>query len=296
MRPQRILGLVVLAVLCLASTARAQDVGRLVDLDGTVEVVRRGTVLPASVGSAVHLGDTVRTRRPGHARLVLTDGSVLNLGTDTSLVVDEQVFQPAGGTLRSIIRLVEGTTRALVGTHYSQPDAVYELNTPTAVVGVRGTEFVTVFDPIAQVTDVLGVAGSVVVHSVLDRVKNEVVLGPRELTVVAAGRYPTTPIRIPDALYNQYLEGLDFIGQGQPESLTVSMPSVYQVPPPWALPPEGPGAAGAGAPLLGPSGGGAGFPQFPASGTGPRDFAHESQPQPPGAIPVNLTGELGVKF
>ena len=296
MRPQRILGVVVLAVLCLAGAARAQDIGRLVDLDGTVEIVRTGAVVPASVGSAVHLGDAVRTRRPGRARLVLADGNVLNLGVDTVLVVDEQVFRPASSTVRSIIRLLQGTTRALVSNYYSQPDTVYELNTPTAVVGVRGTEFVAVFDPIGKVTDVLGVTGTVVVHSVLDRVKNEVVLGPRELTVVAAGRYPTAPIRVPDALYDQYLEGLDFIGQGQPESLTVSMPSVYQVPPPWALPPEGPGAAGAGTALLGPSGGGAGFPQFPATGTGPRDGAHESQPQPPGAIPVNLTGELGVKF
>jgi hypothetical protein len=296
MRPQRILGLVVLAVLCLAGAAVAQDVGRLVDLDGTVEIVRSGAVLPASVGSAVHVGDVVRTRRPGGARLVLGDGSVLNLGTETALVIDDQVFRPAGGVVRSIARLLQGTTRALVGHYYNQPDAVYELNTPTAVVGVRGTEFVVVFDPIGKVTDVLGVTGTVVVYSALDRVKNEVVLGPRELTVVAAGRYPTAPIRVPDALYDQYLEGLDFIGQGQPESLTVSMPSVYQVPPPWALPPEGPAATGGGTSLLGPGGGGAGFPQFPVAGNGPRDGAHEAQAQPPGALPVNLTGDLGVKF
>jgi hypothetical protein len=296
MRPQRILGVVVLALLCLAGAAWAQDVGRLVDLDGTVEIVRAGAALPASVGSTVHMGDTVRTRRPGGARLVLGDGSVLNLGTDTTLVVNEQIFRPAGGTVRTIISLLQGTTRALVGNYYSQPDAIYEVNTPTAVVGVRGTEFVVVYDPIGKVTDVLGVTGAVAVHSVLDRVKNEVVLGPRELTVVAAGRYPTAPIRVPDALYDQYLEGLEFIGQGQPESLTVSMPSVYQVPPPWALPPEGPATTGGGTTLLGPIGGGAGFPQFPASGNGPHDFAHEGQPQPPGAIEVNLTGELGVKF
>jgi hypothetical protein len=100
------------------------------------------------------------------------------------------------------------------------------VETRTAVVGVRGTEFLIVDDPVADVTDVLGINGRTEVHSVLDRVGNAVFVTERELTRVERGKMPTVPRRLDEVLFRQYLEGLQFIGRGQAESLTVNHPLI----------------------------------------------------------------------
>jgi hypothetical protein len=47
-----------------------------------------------------------------------------------------------------------------------------------------------------------------------------VLITAREVTMVGRGRFPTPPRRLSDALFRQYMEGIEFIGAGASESLT----------------------------------------------------------------------------
>jgi hypothetical protein len=210
--------------LLLAATAQAQSAGVIATLDGTAEIGRNGNWAPAVIGATIEVGDTIRTGRPGRVRISFRDDSVVNVGDDSQLVIDESVFNPDRGEVRSVLELLNGKVRAIVSEHYQEPSASYEIRTVTAVSGVRGTDFIVVHEPSTKVTKVVGVSGLVDVNSSSDRNRNGVVVGPQEISEVESGRYPSPPRRLDQTTFRQYLDGLEFIGFGIPESLLFDNP------------------------------------------------------------------------
>jgi len=261
-------------LLVLPSIAAAQEVGTVASLNGSAELGGDGKWRPVTISSPVYLGDTVRTGQPGRVRIVFQDDSVLNVGDGSEVVVDEQVFDPEGESYRSAFRLLRGKLRALVSEYYESPGAGYEVETPTAVAGVRGTEFVLIFDVVRQQTEVIGVDGRVAVHGLQGRAAEEVFVTARELTTVGEGGRPALPRRIDDGSFRQYIEGLEFIGHGRAESLTANHPTTGGV----AVP------AADRAPLANAG----------ADGRGERD-ASTLLEQPPGVI-EQLHGGLSIRF
>jgi hypothetical protein len=259
----------------IAVTASAQEVGTVAAVDGAAEIQHDGGWTPSSVGDPVFSGDTLRTGTGGRMRVVFQDDSVLNVGEDSEIVVDEQVFRPSGAST-SLMQLLRGQVRALVGAYYERQGSTYEIETPTAVSGVRGTEFVVSYDPTVDVTKVIGVTGRVEVHSVLDRVTHGVYVTAGEITSVEQGKYPSPPPRLDEHMFRQYLEGLQFIGAGRSESLTVGHPVLggTQVPAPDRAP----------APMVGRT----------VQDRGQHD-ASSLVEQPPSVV-KDLTGELGIRF
>jgi FecR-like protein len=231
--------LLTLVLLAFAPGAWAQEVGTIAELDGSAEIGRGGAWTAASVGAAVEPGDKLRTKKPGRLRVVFQDDSVLTLSDNSELVIDQQVFDPAQGKAQSTLRLLRGKVLALASEYYERARAVYEIRTKTAVAGVRGTEFAVYYDPRAEVTEVVGVHGHVEVHSVLDLLRRGTFVTQGELTSVAQGEFPALPNRLTDRNFRQYIEGLDFVGAGRLESLTIDHPVLVgtSVPQPDRAPP-----------------------------------------------------------
>ncbi len=222
---QRLVFVFLVAALLCAGTLTAQEVGTVAEVQGQAELVRAGARTAVSIGMAVRAEDELQTSRPGRLRVVFQDDSVLTIGDDSQVRIDEHIVDIERGVFRSIVRLVKGRVRAVVSDYYGRRGAVYEIDTVTAVAGVRGTEFVAVFDPVAEVTEVVGVSGGrVAVHSVIDRTARGVFVTARELTQVARGKLPTRPQPLDEITFRQYIEGLEFIGDGRPESLIVQNP------------------------------------------------------------------------
>lgn len=211
-------------VLLIARVAAGQEVGTIAALEGQVEVGRAGTWAAANLGDAIQQGDTLRTGTPGRVRVVLQDDSVFTMADVSEITVDESIFDASTGRARTLLKLLVGKVRVLVSEYYERRGAQFNVETTTAVVGVRGTEFIVTFDPGTGVTEVIGVSGHAKVHSVKDRVGHSVTVTARELTSVATGQYPTTPQRISDERYQQYLDALEFTGGGRPESLVAGLP------------------------------------------------------------------------
>lgn len=213
-----------LLFLALAGVARAQEpVGSIASLDGTAEIQHDGEWRPATVGAPVLPTDVLRTGTAGRLRIVFDAHSVLLVDADSEVVVQEASSEP----LRTHLQLLRGKVRALAADAYTSPDAVYEIDTPVAVATVRGTDFIIVFDPVAEVqmpasgsgrTDVVGIDGRVEVHSTLDRLDHGVFVTAYELAIVERGQLPPPPRRLDENQFKQYLEGLEFIGGGRSTS------------------------------------------------------------------------------
>lgn len=235
-----------LLVLMCATAAVAEDVGSVAAVQGEAQIGRGGAFTAAAVGAPVQLGDELRTGA-GQMRVVFRDDSVIDLAEKSSLTVDTQVFDPGGSRFNSLLRLLHGKARALVSKVYGTPGASYEIQTPTAVAGVRGTAFLIEYDPARDATDVIGIDGRIMVRSLAQVLNDTVYVTASEGTSVSRGMAPTRPEPIdPDYMLHEsnVLQPLAVGGAGGAGgAASAGVASGNSVPPPDRAPSSG-GLAG----------------------------------------------------
>lgn len=144
-----LVGLVMLAALLPAAGASAaDDVGRVKVARGEVRIERAGQALPASVGMKVLQGDVVVTGRDGSAGVTFNDDSLLSVGPDSALAVDQFAFDSTTHAGRFETSLRKGTLAAVSGKIAKQSPDAMKVRTPSTILGVRGTEFVVRATPV----------------------------------------------------------------------------------------------------------------------------------------------------
>ena len=130
-------------VFVLATTpVSAQEpaaVGRIKIASGSVFIVRAGGLVPAKAGQDVIEADGLRTGADGRVGITLKDDTRVALGPSSEVRVDRFVYAPGAGQLAFVLRMVRGVAAYVSGRIAKlSPDAV-RLETPQAIVGVRGT-------------------------------------------------------------------------------------------------------------------------------------------------------------
>ena len=90
------------------------------------------------VDGPLYMGDVIRTGPSGQAQITLLDNTKLVVGPNSYMTVDAFVFDSNNQAKKVTLNAVRGAFRFLTGT--SRKDA-YTIKTPTATIGVRGTEF-----------------------------------------------------------------------------------------------------------------------------------------------------------
>ena len=198
-------------IAALALPAAAAEVGTVAAMEGSAEIGRDGQWTAATVGAPILAKDELRTGQPGHLKVVFQDDSVLTLSDDSHLTVDRQVFNSKEEKAESLFGLLQGKVHALVSGYYGRPGAKFEIETPTAVGGVRGTEFLMSYDPATDLSKVIGITGVVSVHSTVDPTGPGVLITASEATSVPGGELPSEPEKLDDKTFKQYLQGIDFI-------------------------------------------------------------------------------------
>lgn len=121
--------------------AQAQPVaaGRIKLASGQVFVVRGGTSTPAEVGQAVLESDTLRTGTDGRLGVTLRDDTRVSLGPGSEVRLDSFLYTPSEGRLGLVLNFVRGIAVYVSGKIAKlAPDSI-RLETPGAIVGVRGT-------------------------------------------------------------------------------------------------------------------------------------------------------------
>ncbi|HEV7860476.1 MAG TPA: FecR family protein [Pyrinomonadaceae bacterium] len=128
-----------LAVLSINANAWGQAVeARVASISGRVIVsgnARAQTILRR--GELLTPGDVVDTHGGGRLRIELSDGSVVIVQPETRLILQDY---RAAGSLRELLNVIVGRVRIKINHFGSQPNP-YRVNSPTASIAVRGTEF-----------------------------------------------------------------------------------------------------------------------------------------------------------
>ena len=133
--------LVVGVLLVTAEPAAAEPAaaGRIKVSSGDAFIVRAGTLLPATVGASVLESDSLRTGSNGSLGVTLKDDTRVSLGPASEVRLDSFLYDPSAGRLGLALKFIRGVTAYVSGRIAKlSPDSV-RLETPAAIVGVRGT-------------------------------------------------------------------------------------------------------------------------------------------------------------
>jgi hypothetical protein len=114
----------------------AQKAGQISRAIPDVAIARGTQQLPAPVKALVDWGDVVKTGDGGRARVALDDGSVLNVGSSSTLTVT----QHNAAAQQTQIELTYGRMRSQV-VKQSKPNSKFEVHTAVGVAGVVARTF-----------------------------------------------------------------------------------------------------------------------------------------------------------
>jgi hypothetical protein len=121
--------------------------GHIKVVTGSAFIVRQNTTLPAKPGDAVYAIDTLKTDADGTLGVTLMDDTRLSLGPSSEVRLERYVFAPAEGGLGMVLNFVRGVAAYVSGRMAKMaPDAI-RLETPAAIVGVRGTTVAINIEP-----------------------------------------------------------------------------------------------------------------------------------------------------
>ena len=126
-----------LSIVAPNAVVKAQNAGRV----GAVNPNATGTQPGAgtrtlSVGANVVYKEKVETSAEGSTQIMFPDQSTLNVGRNSSIVIDEFVYDPAAGTGKMVASVSKGVLR-FVGGQISHTAGV-TVNTPVGTLGIRG--------------------------------------------------------------------------------------------------------------------------------------------------------------
>ena len=135
---------VLLLSLLAASPALAQTspAGRIKTVAGEAFVIRQGQRIAAMVGTPVYEQDSLATGADGRVGLTLRDDTRLSIGPQTTIEINRFVYAQSDSQFAFVLKVVRGVVAYVSGRIAKlSPDAV-RLETPSAIVGVRGTRLV----------------------------------------------------------------------------------------------------------------------------------------------------------
>lgn len=129
-----------LFVLGLASSLHAQVLGKVDRIEGSASLrVDSGPVQSLVAGQEVSVGNTVQTSAGGEVHILTQDGGYLALRPNTQVVL-QRYHAMADSHAAMELKLLQGALRSITGWIGKLYPSGYRINTPTATIGIRGTD------------------------------------------------------------------------------------------------------------------------------------------------------------
>ena len=138
-------------LILLVGTLNASEIGEVSELRGNGEISRKDSTdsLVAELASDIFSFDTVRT---GNGRMAgeFLDSTVLKLTEHSRVVIDEYIFDPDPSKSKLALNMASGTARFITGKLGRIDKKNILIKTPSATIGIRGTDFTTTVDELGQ--------------------------------------------------------------------------------------------------------------------------------------------------
>jgi len=210
-------GLVLLTLLCSASVTWAAVAGTVTQLSGPLlDRKADGAVKILSIKSEVESGDTLVTEKNTYALVKFIDNSEITLKPGTTFKIDNFAFdadKPGGDS--ASFNLVKGGLRSVTGLLGKRNKEKFEMKTPSATIGIRGTTFIAEWVEPSPEAVALAEA-SRLAYNLASTAALDPVQAPIQPLMLAQVNVPlpktpgptVNPLTLPPGLYVQVIDGL----------------------------------------------------------------------------------------
>ena len=167
-----------------------------------------------NVGDPIFYGDTIKTDEGGKSQIMFIDQTVMTIGSNTELIVDEFVYDPENTDGKLLSTIKSGSVKILTGKISEKNPENLVVDTPAGTIGTRGTEFKAAIDPETSKSQILligpGPKNSLGLRPGAVEVANEngsVLLDkPYLFTEVSQNTAPRQPVIIPQSELKKFQE------------------------------------------------------------------------------------------
>ncbi|MBI5524916.1 MAG: FecR domain-containing protein [Deltaproteobacteria bacterium] len=196
MRMLPILVMVVASLSAVSGWASPVEVGKAAAVAGKVEVRLPGekewTVLRTA--DSVFQGSTVKTGKESRARFLMTDKSVLMVDEQSEFEIND--YSLTAERQSSLLTMFKGKMIAVVTKALTAGKSRYEIRTPTAVAGVRGTYLGLEVAEAEGRTELWVLSGKVNLKNLLERQGDGMDVAAGYMTSVMPGVAPVPAVPI----------------------------------------------------------------------------------------------------
>lgn len=193
--------MICLSAVLFTFSGHAQSVhGVLRVVKGDVQVKNaKGETAKARIGGKVFPKDTVITGKDARAKIVMVDNNEINVSPDSQIEIQSYEFDPNGGKKDVLLNVIYGKVRSKVEQKYDGRTSKFQIKTPSAVAGVRGTDFMMGFNRTDSTSQVVTFEGRVEFGTPGPggTIGNAVFVSPGMTAAVNAGAPPSIPTAMP---------------------------------------------------------------------------------------------------
>ena len=172
--------------------------GIMMVVKGDIKVITPdGKSEAGKVGKKVTAGDTITAGADSRAKIVMADKNVINVSPDSKIVIEK--YENNGKDKSVELNVVYGKVRASVEQKYDGDKNKFNIKTPSAVAGVRGTDFMMGYNQASKTAQIITFAGSVAVGQPGPGgvINNPVFVNAGQMTTASAGQAPSAPKAVP---------------------------------------------------------------------------------------------------
>lgn len=143
--------MVVLSALSKTIQAQPQvaSIGSITELRGVGRVVREQDPFAAALSFAINSFDNVETSQ-GRIGITFLDESQVRLTEHSQLLIDEFIYDPDPSKSKMALNFASGTARFITGKLASIDKENISIKTPSATIGIRGTDFTVTVDELGR--------------------------------------------------------------------------------------------------------------------------------------------------
>lgn len=161
------LSFLLIFLLAMNVNAGGAIAGKVTILKGKVFFERGGQKIQIKKDDTVLESDTIEAE-VGTARITMIDSNLIDIYPKTKITISKYVYKPNQDQKEVDLKIDFGKIKSTVIQKYDGAKSKFQIKTPAAVAGVRGTVFTAEYDKIKKVAKIVTIEGLVAVAKLLE--------------------------------------------------------------------------------------------------------------------------------
>ncbi|QKF82379.1 FecR family protein [Halarcobacter ebronensis] len=134
--------ILLLLTVCFLTTLFG-SIGSISTIEGKVEIQRQNSLIQAQVNSEIERYDIITTGKDSIARIVLNDNTLITIGKESALNIEEYVFDEKDSSKNETnFNFFKGAFKSVTGKIGKINPSKFKLKTKSATIGIRGTTII----------------------------------------------------------------------------------------------------------------------------------------------------------